>query len=65
MATIKTVQEWVLGVGAGRLEAGTQSPVGNAHTNQSCKDSPRSEVGGKGILSHQKIVQHVLTTLSI
>lgn len=55
VATVETVQEWLLGVGRGRLEAGTRSPVGNAHSDQNCWDNTRSEAGRKERLGHQKI----------
>ena len=61
MATIRTMHA---GMGQSGLEAGTQSPVGNGCSNQSCKDSERLKVGGKERLGHQKVVWHVLAALS-
>lgn len=52
-------------MGQSGLEAGTQSPVGNDCSNQSCRDSERLKVGGKERLGHQKVVWHVLAALSI
>lgn len=51
VATIKTAR---IGVGGSGQGAGSRNPEENAHSNQSCSNSPWSEVGRKERLGHQK-----------